>query len=934
MRQVLSRMSVWRSHVALDSSNVGVGKAPDTGGESRKRPREVSTPDVVNFGDAESGSQSAPRPRAGRFTTAFAGFFGGVSAMVARTAAAIGVSSRVAGIGMAALALTAGAGGVALVANSFDTNTYMQTLWVDDEECVDYLTDAKKDLGGGVTEIPETMVGDDGKTYKVGYIATWEGRVKALRGLNLTGDVLKMANFYDANGGRTDEAGFERIGELYIVALGQGPFRAEDAKTMHDGDLVTIEFDDGTSIGALVGDQKGRHNVEDPYDPSTFNVICSGASPTGDETTCGWGHIVGDEVNVLEFWGYDDSGNPMTGALQKSTGGTMTRVVSITNHGMSSEFANFEPKSTAVEGATASMKDLKTSKAASAMEECETHPNYDNSTLVSALVSYSYSQARTQPNSEPSTALYQEVCEAVLGTEDCTAPMHYHSCDRGVAAAVRWTGADLNFPAGACAEQYDYCMDHPELWELVWPKDATKANHGGVPITGNDDFAESIGLEPGDIGISWGEHTLAYVGHDAIVEGYETFIKGHDGTRPGTGGDIGEPDPNSAWVMASYGERGAGIQCMLDDRPYAFFRYKGDYPDADKYANVGSSATISGTTSRGTSCDCGEEPEDCENEGAAEIIAQVMEHISDDDSHGYSQDNRLGDGTTETIKAGGQKVTIHGGDYDCSSAVSQACIAAGLITEDQTFWTGSEEETLLAAGFTKMDFTPSAAKRGDVLWMPGHTGVCIGDGQQADAGYDEVGGISGPTKGDQNGQEHSRKALWGGSWVYIFRPPSSGGHASCADSSKISGKGSLTDEQREKIVQFAESQIGVPYNYGDEPGGVGGLWSNDIPNQQLACNGLTYWSYNAAGVEIPRGSREQMAGGPVVTSTGRVSDMSPGDIVCWDPSGLRDDVDDIRIFGMRHVAIYAGNGEIIEGTMPCAQRRQISDNEYSYSITW
>ena len=210
------------------------------------------------------------------------------------------------------------------------------------------------------------------------------------------------------------------------------------------------------------------------------------------------------------------------------------------------------------------------------------------------------------PNSEPSTALYQEVCEAVLGTDDCTYGMHYHSCDRGVAAAVRWTGADINFPAGACDSQYTYLKESP-LWEEV--------THGDVPIGGDDDWAASIGLEPGDVGVSYGEHTLAYVGNEAVLAGYENFIKGNDGQVPGTGGDIGEPTPGSAWVMASYGERGAGIQNMSDSRPYAFFRYVGDYPDADKYSNVGTSATINGTTSHGTSCDCGEEPEECNNSG-------------------------------------------------------------------------------------------------------------------------------------------------------------------------------------------------------------------------------------------------------------------------------------------------------------------------------
>lgn len=918
--------------MSIDTNNVSVSRT-----SSDEVAPSGGTTSPVNFGTAGNGDggisgthgrgdKPSVLERVSRgFRDLFSRPAAVVSGGVTQVAKTFGVSRKVAGIGVAIAALALGGGTVAVVGASFGANNeYLQTIWVDDDECVDYISEAKKELGGGEIEVPESIVGSDGKTYKVGYVGSWEGRVGPLRGLGLCGDVLKMADFYDANGGHTDSAGFERIGELYIVAVGQGPFVAKGQNATHVGDLLTLTFDDGTSIGALVGDMKGRYGVPDPYDPSTFNVIVTGTDPQGrPDTSCGWGHAYGDQVHVLEFWGYGDSGDPMSGPIQQSTGGSMRRIASVTNHGMAAEFAAFPPTSGSVDGALVSMKSLSTSKAASAVAECETHGNFDNSTLAAALISYSYSQKRYQPDSEPSTALYQEVCEAVLGTDDCTYGMHYHSCDRGVAAAVRWTGADINFPAGACDSQYTYLKESP-LWEEV--------THGDVPIGGDDDWAASIGLEPGDVGVSYGEHTLAYVGNEAVLEGYENFIKGNDGQVPGTGGDIGEPTPGSAWVMASYGERGAGIQNMSDSRPYAFFRYVGDYPDADKYSNVGTSATINGTTSHGTSCDCGEEPEECNNSGAAEIIAQVAERIGADDSHGYSQPARLGNGVVQTLKLDHETVKVHGGDYDCSSLASQCVIAAGLLPEGQVFWTGDEDEMLTGAGFTRMDFSPGSVKRGDILWHEGHTGIALGNGMQCDAHGDENGGLGeGAMEGDQTAYEISTTELWSDYWTYMYRPPSTGGNAKCSDD-KISGKGSLTDAQRKQIVDFAITQIGVPYNYGPG-GGTGGSWDNDVPNQQLSCNGLTYWSYHAAGVEIPRGSREQQAGAPVVTSTGSVADMAPGDIVCWDDTGRRDDISGYLIT-YQHVAIYIGNGEIVEGTMPCAQRRHIVDGEYSYSITW
>ena len=148
------------------------------------------------------------------------------------------------------------------------------------------------------------------------------------------------------------------------------------------------------------------------------------------------------------------------------------------------------------------------------------------------------------------------------------------------------------------------------------------------------------------------------------------------------------------------------------------------------------------------------------------------------------------------------------------------------------------------------------------------------------------------------------------------------------------GKGSLTAEQRKKIVEFSKTQIGVEYNWGPNHQCGMGAWDNDIPNQQLACNGLTRWAYHAAGVTIPKGSENQMRQAPVVTSTGKVSDMTAGDILVWDPEGRRSDIPNIRVWSFGHVAIYIGNGQLIEATCPVAQQRAIGDNEYSYSVTW
>ncbi len=81
------------------------------------------------------------------------------------------------------------------------------------------------------------------------------------------------------------------------------------------------------------------------------------------------------------------------------------------------------------------------------------------------------------------------------------------------------------------------------------------------------------------------------------------------------------------------------------------------------------------------------------------------------------------------------------------------------------------------------------------------------------------------------------------------------------------------------IVAAAYSQIGVPY-----------VWGGTTPGVGLDCSGLTQYCYRCAGISIPRTSGAQLAGGTIV------SNPSPGDI-CWTPG---------------HVAIYIGNGQMIE----------------------
>lgn len=88
-------------------------------------------------------------------------------------------------------------------------------------------------------------------------------------------------------------------------------------------------------------------------------------------------------------------------------------------------------------------------------------------------------------------------------------------------------------------------------------------------------------------------------------------------------------------------------------------------------------------------------------------------------------------------------------------------------------------------------------------------------------------------------------------------------------------------------VQAAESQLGVPYRWGGEDPGVG-----------FDCSGLTQWSWGRAGVPIPRTAQAQYEAIVHVP----MSDLQPGDLVFWDDGTS----------SIQHVAMYVGNGEVIQ----------------------
>jgi cell wall-associated NlpC family hydrolase len=106
------------------------------------------------------------------------------------------------------------------------------------------------------------------------------------------------------------------------------------------------------------------------------------------------------------------------------------------------------------------------------------------------------------------------------------------------------------------------------------------------------------------------------------------------------------------------------------------------------------------------------------------------------------------------------------------------------------------------------------------------------------------------------------------------------------------GEAAPASGRAEAAMAAARRAVGLPY-----------VWGANGPSG-FDCSGLTQWAYAQAGVGLPRTSQAQRYAGHQVP----LSQARPGDLVAY-----RDDAS--------HIAMYAGNGQVIHAPYPGAAVR-------------
>ena len=165
---------------------------------------------------------------------------------------------------------------------------------------------------------------------------------------------------------------------------------------------------------------------------------------------------------------------------------------------------------------------------------------------------------------------------------------------------------------------------------------------------------------------------------------------------------------------------------------------------------------VSGYTSTGDAAQ--KEVDKMTTVSKVEKAISFMEKIANDNSHGYSQDNRWGP------------------DYDCSSLTIEAWEQAGVPVKTKgATYTGNMYGVFIKCGFKDVTKTVNLATgagllRGDVLLNTvHHVAMYCGNGMEVEASINEKGGAHNSIPGDQTNREILIRAYRNYPWTHILR---------------------------------------------------------------------------------------------------------------------------------------------------------------------
>ena len=122
--------------------------------------------------------------------------------------------------------------------------------------------------------------------------------------------------------------------------------------------------------------------------------------------------------------------------------------------------------------------------------------------------------------------------------------------------------------------------------------------------------------------------------------------------------------------------------------------------------------------------------------------------------------------------------------------------------------------------------------------------------------------------------------------------------AAALDASSSEGAtGAAAGTSEQAVVDEAKKYLGLPY-----------VWGGTDPDKGLDCSGLVQLVYSKFGIDLPRVSYQQARAGQAVPG---LAQAQPGDILAFGSP-------------VHHVAIYMGDGKMIEAPRP-GKDVQISD---------